>query len=104
MKNPYGDAAYENFRKNKHAFADKSSFIKELDSRSSSYPILLRPKRFGKSTFVKMLKCFYDISYKDRYDEIFSDTDIFKENLASRNSYHVVDFDISGVSGDDKNP
>lgn len=102
LKNPYGDTAYENFRKNKRAFADKSSLIKELDSSSSFYPVLLRPRRFGKSTFVKMLKCFYDISYKDRYDEIFSGTDIFKENLASRNSYHVVDFDFSGVSGDDK--
>lgn len=102
LKNPYGVSAYENLRKNGRAFVDKSSLIKELDINSSPYPVLLRPRRFGKSTFVQMLKCFYDISYKNRYEEIFLGTDIYKENLESHNTYHVIDFDFSGVSGDDK--
>ncbi|MGN1393112.1 MAG: AAA family ATPase [Succinivibrionaceae bacterium] len=102
LKNPYGVSAYENLRKNGRAFVDKSSLIKELDINSSPYPVLLRPRRFGKSTFVHMLKCFYDISYKDRYEEIFSGTDIYKENLESHNTYHVLHFNFSSVSGDDK--
>ncbi|MBQ8706771.1 MAG: AAA family ATPase [Succinivibrionaceae bacterium] len=103
LNNPYGHADYETFHARRRAFADKSGFIRFLDDESlTSYPVLLRPRRFGKSTFVRMLKCFYDISYRDRYDEIFSGTDIYKENLESRNSYHVLSFNFSGVSGDDK--
>lgn len=65
LNNPYGIAQYEAFKKQNRAFVDKSEIIKVLDDDSMSpYPVLLRPRRFGKSTFVQMLKCFYDISYK----------------------------------------
>ena len=103
LNSPYGEVSYGLFRKLKRAFADKSGMIKFLDDLSMTrYPILLRPRRFGKSTFVQMLKCFYDISYADRYEELFSGTEIYDEHLESHNTYHVLDFDFSGVSGDDK--
>ena len=104
LRTSYGEVSYEIFRKEGYAFADKSAVIEELEGKDiTNYPVLLRPRRFGKSTFVQMLKCFYDISYKDRYDEIFSETNIYKKKLTSHNTYHVIDFDFSGVSGDDKN-
>lgn len=81
------------------AFVDKSLSIKYLDDNGiSKYPVLLRPRRFGKSTFVRMLKCYYDISYQDRYDELFSGTKIYDLNLPTHNSYHVIKFDFSAVS------
>ena len=84
-------------------YVDKSQIIKYLDDKGmSKYPVLLRPRRFGKSTFVKMLKCYYDISYKDRYEELFPGTRIYDENLKTHNSYHVIDFDFSSVSTDGK--
>ncbi|WP_281071762.1 AAA family ATPase, partial [Succinivibrio dextrinosolvens] len=77
--------------------------IKYLDDNGTSkYPVLLRPRRFGKSTFVQMLKCYYDISYHDRYEELFSGTRIYDLNLPTHNSYHVIDFDFSSVSTGDK--
>ncbi len=103
LNNPYGQVSYETFRNAGLAFADKSSLIESLDNhKMTPYPVLLRPRRFGKSTFVQMLKCFYDISYADRYEEIFSEKAIYAENLPSHNTYHVIDFDFSGVSGEDK--
>ena len=100
LRTSYGEVTYEIFRKDGYAFADKSAVIKELEGKDmTNYPVLLRPRRFGKSTFVQMLKCFYDISYKDRYDEIFYQKDIYNINLQSHNSFHVIDFDFSGVSG-----
>ncbi len=102
LNSPYGEVTYALFRKLKRAFADKSLMIKALDDISMTrYPVLLRPRRFGKSTFVQMLKCFYDISYANRYDEIFSNTAIYDEHLESHNTYHVLDFDFSGISGTD---
>lgn len=103
LSTPYGEVAYESFRELGFAFADKSAVIKELESKNMPrYPVLLRPRRFGKSTFVQMLKCFYDISYKGRYEEIFAGKAIYTVNLPSHNTYHVIDFDFSGVSGEDK--
>ena len=103
LSTPYGEVAYESFRELGFAFADKSAVIQELERKNTPrYPVLLRPRRFGKSTFVQMLKCFYDISYKDRYEEIFNGKNIYTANLSSHNTYHVIDFDFSGVSGEDK--
>ena len=103
FNNPYGQVSYETFRNSRLAFVDKSSLIESLDNKKMTpYPVLLRPKRFGKSTFVQMLKCFYDLSYLDRYDEIFSDKKIYNKKLTSHNTYHVIDFDFSGVSGEDR--
>ena len=100
LRTSYGEVSYEIFRKEGYAFADKSAVIEELEGKDmTNYPVLLRPRRFGKSTFVQMLKCFYDISYKDRYAEIFSETNIYKKKLTSHNTYHVINFNFSGVSG-----
>ena len=100
LNNPYGQVTFDLFRQEDQAFADKSLMIKYLDDNGTSkYPVLLRPRRFGKSTFVQMLKCYYDISYQDRYEELFSGTDIYAENLPSHNSYHVINFDFSAVDG-----
>lgn len=98
LNSPYGEVSYESFRKLKRAFADKSAIIKSLDDNGMTlYPVLLRPRRFGKSTFIQMLKCFYDISYADRYEELFYETNIYNEHLESHNTYHVLNFDFSRV-------
>ena len=97
--NPYGDSSFESFNKENTAFVDKTEFIKIIDELDTKYPVLLRPRRFGKTTFVQMLLCFYDISFKDKYDEIFKGTKILEMNLPSHNSYHVIKFDFSGISG-----
>ncbi len=99
LNNPYGQVTFDLFRQKNKAFVDKSLMIEYLDNDSMSlYPVLLRPRRFGKSTFVQMLKCYYDISYQDRYEELFSGTKIYDENLPTHNSYHVINFDFSAVS------
>ena len=99
LSTPYGEVAYESFRELGFAFADKSAVIKELERKNTPrYPVLLRPRRFGKSTFVQMLKCFYDISYKDRYEEIFNGKSIYTKKLPSHNTYHVINFDFSMVN------
>ena len=98
LNSPYGVVAYDSFKLRNRAYVDKSGMILHLDQDNMTpYPVLLRPRRFGKSTFVQMLKCFYDISYADRYEELFSKTDIYDEHLESHNTYHVLDFDFSQV-------
>ncbi len=104
LNNPYGKVSFDLFKMTDQAFVDKSLMIKYLDDNAMSwYPILLRPRRFGKSAFVQMLKCYYDISYRDRYEELFSGTRIYEENLPSHNSYHVIDFDFSEVTSTNQN-
>ncbi|MBQ8706490.1 MAG: AAA family ATPase [Succinivibrionaceae bacterium] len=103
LGSPYGDASYELIRKFNRAFADKSGMIRDLDDKKMPrFPVLLRPRRFGKSTFVQMLKCFYDVSYADRYEQLFAGTAIHKASLESHNSYHVLDLEFSKIYSHDE--
>ena len=97
-----GKAAFGIIRNKNSAYADKTGFIKLLDDDNMTpYPVLLRPRRFGKSTFVQMLICFYDIAFRDQYEKLFSNTAIYDINLPSHNTYHVIKFDFSGIFGTD---
>ena len=98
-KNPYGDSSFETFNKENVAFVDKTGFIEVIDNLDTKYPVLLRPRRFGKSTFVQMLDYFYDIAKKDQYDEVFRGTKIHEKNLPSHNTYHVISFEFSEIIG-----
>ena len=98
-KNPYGDYSFENFNKENAAFVDKTGFIEVIDNLDTKYPVLLRPRRFGTSTFVQMLDYFYDIAKKDQYDEVFRGTKIHEKNLPSHNTYHVISFEFSEIIG-----
>ena len=102
LNNPYGTSSFEEFIQQDKAFVDKTMFIKTLDQLSTNYPIILRPRRFGKSTFISMLKYFYDRSLYNQYDQVFFKTQIYKENLESHNSYHVIVFDFSGIEGNNR--
>ena len=97
--NPYGVSSFNNFNRLNRAFVDKTDFINVIDKLDTPYPILLRPRRFGKTTFVQMLDYFYDISKKDQYDEVFRGTKIIEKNLPSHNTYHVLNLEFSEIYG-----
>lgn len=100
LNNTGGTCSYDRLLKDRKSFADKTDFIRLLNENSMSpCPVLLRPHGFGKSTFVSMLKCFYDISYIDRYGELFEGTAVYTPELPAHNTCHVIDFDFSGISG-----
>ena len=48
--NPYGSANFNSFNEDKVAFVDKTNFIEVIDQLDTKYPILLRPRRFGKTS------------------------------------------------------
>ena len=60
--------------------------------------MFLRPRRWGKSTFLSMLGTYYDIKTKDSFHEIFGKLDIGKAPTKSRNSHLCLLFDFSTIS------
>ena len=73
-------------------------FIPRLEM-ASSYLFLVRPRRFGKSLLLSMLKCYYDVNLKDRFDEYFGQLWIGSHPTALRNRYAVLHLDFSQVTG-----
>jgi Predicted AAA-ATPase len=92
------DANFSDFF-NKHSavVADKTRFIPLLEKRSFRY-MFLRPRRWGKSTFLDMLATYYDVKTRDSFQEIFGGLDIGKAPTESRNSHLILLFDFSSIS------
>src|SRR5262249_54697175 len=77
--------------------ADKTRFIPLLESNPFQY-MFLRPRRWGKSTFLNMLAAYYDVNTKDSFEEVFGKLDIGKAPTKSRNSHLVLLFDFSTIT------
>ncbi len=61
MKLPIGIDGFEKLRTNDFYYADKTMFIKELLQNWGEVNLFTRPRRFGKSLNMSMLKCFFEI-------------------------------------------
>lgn len=56
---PVGKAVYPALRRGDYVYVyvDKTGFIPLLEALDSTYTVLQRPRRLGKSFFMSMLKC-----------------------------------------------
>ena len=64
--------------------------------------LYIRPRRFGKTLFTSMMYYYYDINSKEKFDSLFKDTYIYNNATDSKNSYYVLKFDFSGITGNNE--
>ncbi len=67
---PYGMHELRYREKEICYYVDKTPFIEEIE-KSNKYFFYIRPRRFGKSLTLSMLKQYYDINMADRFEELF---------------------------------
>jgi hypothetical protein len=94
----YGVSDYAEIRKSNGWFIDRTGFIRDLEN--TRFAMFLRPRRFGKSLLISILQSYYDVNYKDRFEELFSGTDIGAKPTDERGRYLVMYFNFSAVSKD----
>ena len=97
LKIPYGVSDFKRLRREGFYFVDKSAYIRTLEL-CGSFLFFVRPRRFGKSLFLSMLRCYYDLAEKDSFDALFGDLDIGKDPTENRNRYQVLTLDFSQVN------
>ena len=97
LKIPYGVSDFKRLRSEGFYFVDKSAYIRTLEL-CGSFLFFVRPRRFGKSLFLNMLRCYYDLAEKDNFDALFGDLDIGKAPTENRNRYQVLALDFSQVN------
>lgn len=94
---PYGISDFARIRREDYYYVDKSSYI-ELIEQQPPYLFLIRPRRFGKSLFLAMLQCYYDVAYADRFEELFGDLYIGKHPTSLHNKFLVLRFNFSAIT------
>ena len=72
-----------------------------LIEQMPNYLFLTRPRRFGKSVFISMMRTYYDILQRNNFEKYFGDLWIASHPTDQRNRFQVLYFDFSkaGCSG-----
>lgn len=100
-KLPIGIENFNEIRTEGFYYIDKTGLIKELLYNWGKVNLFTRPRRFGKSLNMNMLKSFFEIGCQK---ELFDGLDISKEtNLCEEymGKYPVISLSLKSVSGDD---
>ena len=96
MKLPYGVTDFAHIRRSGSVYVDRSTHIARLEALGE--PILfVRPRRFGKSLLVDMLRCYYDLRLADAHDELFGGLAVGSAPTAGAHRYYVLAWDFSNV-------
>ena len=73
-----GNQSFESIIKEECFYIDKTAFIKEWWENKDIVTLIKRPRRFGKTLNMDMIKCFFSNEYRDRGD-LFEGLDILKD-------------------------
>lgn len=95
---PLGIADFERMRRQSYYYVDKTMYIPKLEF-ASSYLFFVRPRRFGKSLLLSMLRAYYDLNRADKFEQYFGDLWIGQHPTPLRNTYAVLHLDFSQVTG-----
>jgi hypothetical protein len=95
-KIPYGIASYDRILTKNCYYVDKTMYLEELEN-AGDYLFFIRPRRFGKSLFASVLEAYYDVYYKDRFEEFFKGKWIYENPTPERGAYLVMKFNFSMV-------
>ena len=73
-----GNQSFESIIEEECFYIDKTAFIKEWWENKDIVTLITRPRRFGKTLNMDMIKCFFSNEYRDRGD-LFEGLDIWKD-------------------------
>lgn len=98
-KLPIGLDGFEKIRTNDFYYVDKTLFIKELLQNWGEVNLFTRPRRFGKSLNMSMLKCFFEVgSDPALFDglQISQEKELFAKY---QGKFPVISISLKGVDG-----
>ncbi|MDO4341081.1 MAG: AAA family ATPase, partial [Eubacteriales bacterium] len=98
-KLPVGIENFEEFSNENFYYADKTMFISELLHNWGKVNLFTRPRRFGKSLNMSMLKAFFEIGADEKlFDglKISQEKELFERYMGK---FPVISITLKGVSG-----
>lgn len=97
VKIPYGESDFKKISTEGYFYQDRTYFIEKLEQWRSNYPVLLRPRRFGKSLFVSLLQHYYGLEFKEEFQKLFGGLYIGQNPTPLANSYMVLRLEFSRI-------
>ena len=96
---PYGISDFRQLRAEGKYYVDKTMFLPVME-RTANFLFLIRPRRFGKSVFISMMRHYYDINERDNFASLFEGLWIADNPTQYRGQFQVLHLDFSRIGGD----
>ena len=95
---PYGVSNFVTVVEQNQYYVDKTMYLPLLEKQPRSL-FFIRPRRFGKSIFLSMLRAYYDIAQKPKFEARFGNLWVGKHPTPLQGAYQILSLDFSRVSG-----
>lgn len=98
-KIPIGVEDFKEIIQNNYYYVDKTKFIEDIINDGSKVKLFTRPRRFGKTLNVFMLKYFFDVRNAEKNRELFKN--LYIENspvFSEQGKYPVIFISMKGIA------
>ncbi|WP_339062871.1 ATP-binding protein [Fusobacterium animalis] len=100
-KLPIGLSDFKELIEENYYYFDKTNFIDEVIKDGSKVKLFARPRRFGKTLNMSMLKYFFDVKEAEENRKLFKNLYIEKtENFREQGQYPVVFLSLKDLKAD----
>ena len=96
---PYGMMNFVAVREDNCYYVDKTRFVEKVEDANKFF-FFIRPRRFGKSLTLSMLRHYYDINQTKRFEQLYGDLYIGKNPTPNHNRYLVIYLNFAVVNAD----
>ncbi|WP_314340838.1 AAA family ATPase [Leptotrichia wadei] len=98
---PVGIENFEDIIKDNYYYVDKSMLIEDILVNRAAVTLFTRPRRFGKTLNMSMIKYFFDVRNKDENRKLFEELKIFgSEYMKEQGKYPVIFVSLKDLRGD----
>ena len=95
---PYGVSNFVEVVEQNQYYVDKTIYLPLLEEQPSNL-FFIRPRRFGKSIFLSMLRAYYDIAQREKFDKRFGNLWIGSRPTRLQGTFQILFLDFSRASG-----
>ena len=97
---PVGIEDFERIINEDYYYVDKTMLIEELLINRAPVTLFTRPRRFGKTLNMSMIKSFFDIKNKEENKKLFENLKIFNsEYISEQGKYPVIFISLKDLKG-----
>ena len=98
---PIGIENFEDIIKDNYYYVDKSMLIEDILVNRAAVTLFTRPRRFGKTLNMSMIKYFFDVRNKDENRKLFEELKIFgSEYMREQGKYPVIFVSLKDLRAD----
>ncbi len=97
LKFPYGLADFPRLIREGYVYVDRTMHIRDVEDLGAQL-LFVRPRRFGKSLWLRTLAAYYDLRTAEAHDELFGGLAAGRDPTPDAHRYFVLRWDFSNVS------